>query len=245
MNNKIPKWLDSAYSLYPNEEFFIQFHEQIPVLFENLIGRKINWQRACLFIEPIGEKYVLHYSLDAPLLQGQNRELVLLKCRLGSVEGSIGWYNASGLETISIHDKIGDIKLNFCLQDFDLRASLFHTILSVYNRPEKKTLMIVDEASVYYTVLEHEGIVAIEFIETPNHETLKMVGDLLEEGRHGWNTDGTRGYFHNIYFSEMDNDKRALYYYDNGSAQDGQFIYILNKLAGKSLGIKEIEITGL
>jgi hypothetical protein len=43
----------------------------------------------------------------------------------------------------------------------------------------------------------------------------------------------------------MDNDNKALFYYDNGSAQDGQFIFILNKLAGKSLGIKEIEITGL
>lgn len=245
MNSKIPKWLDHAYSCYPNKEFWLQFHEQVPLLFENLIGRKINWQRAWLFIEPIGDKYVFHYSLDAPHLHNQNRELVLMKCRLGSVEGNIGWYNNSGLETITIHDEIGVRKLKFILLDFELRASLFYTIPGVDDTQKKNTLMMIDNTSVFFTIIEHEGLVAIEFDEAPNHETLKMVGDLLEEGRNEWNSDGARGYFHNIYFSEMLNDKKALYYYDNGSAQEGQFIYILNKLAGKSLGLKKVEITGL
>lgn len=245
MKSKIPKWLDHAYSCYPNREFWNQLHEQVPQLFENLVGRKINWQKTWLFIEPIGDKYIFHYSLETPHLYGPSREFVLMKCRLGSVEGNIGWYNTSGLETITIHDEIGERKLKFILKDFEFKPSLFHTIAGFDEKLLRNTLMTIDSTSVYYTILEHEGFVAIEFNETPNQETLKMVGDLLEEGRNEWNSEGTRGYFHNIYFSEMFNDNKALYYYDNGSAQAGQFAYILNKLADKSLGLKEIEITGL
>jgi len=242
MKRKIPKWLKYAHSLYPNDEFFVQFQDQVPLLFEDLIGRKIDWQRAWLFIEPISEKYIFHYSLDAPLIHHQNRELVLMKCSLGSVHGNIGWYNNSGLETINIQDEIGDRKLKFVLNEFDLRAKYFHSIPNIEQKSEKKILMKIGEIAVSYDILPHEGYVAIHFKENPQPEIVNEIGELLEEGRGEWNHSGDKGLFHNIYFTEMEEEKVALFYFDNGSAHDGLFAFILNKLADKELGIERIEI---
>ena len=135
--------------------------------------------------------------------------------------------------------------MKFILKDFDLRAKLFYLIPGIEEIKEKKILVKVDDIPVTYEDIWHEGYVAIHFQEYPQPEIVKLVGELLEEGRDEWNRKGTNGFFHNIYFTNMMEDNVALFYYDNGSAENGQFVFILNKLAGKDFGIEKIEINTL
>lgn len=244
MRKVIPKWLKDAHSRYPNDEFFIQLHEQAPPLFEKLVNKKIDWQRAWLFIEPIDDKYIFHYGLG-PVYKNDNKEIVLMKCSLGSVNGNIGWYNNSGPETITIHDEIGDRQLKFQLYDFDLRPNLFFTILGIENIREKKPLTKIDDYNVYFEFMPHEGYVAIQFKEVPSAEEIELIGSRLEEGRNSWNTQLKKGLFHNIYFEEIIEEKTALFYFDNGSAEDGVFEFILQKLSGMNLRIEKVELIGL
>ena len=243
MKIKIPKWLKDAHSRYPNDEFFIQLHEQAPPLFEKMINKKIDWQKAWLFIEPINDKYIFHYGLG-PVFKNVNRELVLMKCSLGSVNGNIGWYNNSGPETLTIHDEIGDRQLKFQLYDFDLRPDLFFSIPGSNVTREKKILTKVDDFNVYFEFIPHEGYIAIHFKEMPSDDNIELLRNILENGRNTWNTEFNKGLFHNIYFEEVNEERTALFYFDNGSAENGVFEFILQKLSGENLEIEKIEIIG-
>ena len=249
MKKKTPKWLKYAHSCYPNDEFFHQLDDQIRPMFEKLVGEKINWDKAWLSIEPIDDKYIFHIEIaDAPLLEVyKTRELVKMKCRLGAVEGYIGWYNESGLETIYIDDEIRKRKLKFQLYDFEYKSNLFHTISLIKNRREKQLFLKIGDIEVIHDGIGHEGYLGLCFNKIPKADSIKSIGDMLIEARNTWNSEINKGLFHDIYFDKIDdeNNKLVLFYYDNGSAQEEVFEYILNSLKGNDFGIKKIEFINL
>ena len=247
MNNKV--WLKYFQENENASDSFInEMHNQLIYEFDRLMGKKLNWNKIWLFVEPV--EGVLWYEKDS-----DNKLIGILDCFLSygkyDIETQIIWYSDKRDKDISVSSdfKKGDLHFEirkFLAEDWKIRH------FPEYNYDIKKNQLSLDLNFPVYCVNKeafvHEGY----FIIKIDKEYLDKVKEFVNLFVSKWNRKNnngdlisTNGFIHTIEFLKWEkNKKSAVFYIDSGSAKTQWFYDFLKGLDSLQIKTKSVEILG-
>jgi len=231
-------------------EFINEMNKQIPHQFESFLGRKLNWQKLWLFVEPIanteektttsnGEKRV--YLHHASLQYGQCPIYITLY-----------WESKDKNCWIDVTEKVNPNDIVFVLESINDKIGFAEKFPSA--ETEEKIFKL--QVNTYFPVemdqknLAHEGYFIFE-VEFP--EILDKIKDTLYRVSNEWNQDininglslDQRGIFHELYLAEYYDEPNA-FYFDTGSAINGNpHEYFLEQVSKAVKGVIKVKIQSL
>ncbi len=242
-NYKLPKNLNwfkyIGESYHVHSSFVEKADKDFKFLFEEYVGKKINWTKLWLFSEPTDEGGIfkiieneeIHYCVDCAVVDNASD---------ANYYGILKWYEASKKE-IDFSEDVSELKIIFEWhpdednEDLDLLPS----IDVVY---DKKVLFSFKnyEVFTYLTSLPDEGKIAII---SENIEVYEKISRLLEELRNNWNKLD-KGFLHSLSFDYVYDDV-AYWYIDCHGTNSEVYAYIFGELSKSDLGVIEVEIEAL
>lgn len=233
-----------------SNEFINEMNRQIPPQFESFLGRKLNWQKLWLFVEPVGETLQKIISPDGI------KKTYLLTAHIEKgwcpVYISLFWKSKENDKWIEVHEKIDPDDIVFVLESVNDKFGCAEKFPSV--EADKKTHML--QVETYFPVemdqknVPHEGYFIFE-VESP--EIPDKIKDTLYRVSDEWNQEITinglsldqRGIFHEVYLADYHDEPNA-FYFDTGSAINGNPHEFFLEQVGKEVnGIIKVRIESL
>lgn len=233
-----------------SNEFINEMNKQIPPQFESFLGRKLNWQKLWLFVEPIpnteekiitpnGEKRV--YLHHAAIEYGQYPIYI-----------NLYWESKNKNQWIDVIEKVNPDDIVFVLESINDENGF----ADIFPSAEDEEKIFKLTANTYFPIemdqknLPHEGYFIFE-IDSP--EIMEHIKDTLYRVSDEWNLDiiinglslEQRGIFHDLYLEE-DHEEQNAFYFDTGSAINGSpHEYFLETLSKEVAGIKKVRIQSI
>lgn len=233
-----------------SNEFINEMNRQIPPQFESFLGKKLNWQKLWLFVEPIpnteekiitpnGEKRV--YLLTARIKYNQCSVLITLY-----------WEAKDKSRWIEVNENINPEDITFVLESINDKYGFADIFPSAEDEEKINKLT----ANTYFPIemdqknVPHEGYFIFE-VESP--EIPDKIKDTLYRVSDEWNQEITinglsldqRGIFHDLYLAEHHDEPNA-FYFDTGSAINGNPLEFFLEQVGKEVqGIIKVRIESL
>ena len=247
------RWLEHFSECYflTNFEFIRKLDEAFRPIFEDFVGRKLDWHRIFISIVP--------YHGDFNMFRDpkNNNYIYVLTCNIGNgnmgiVDGDIIWY-------INIPEMEVDFFSNEFKHDLNViwvpEKKYAQESLNLFPKHIEKISKLKFKSKLKFSVyswldsMPHEGKFAIIMEDIDDKE---KVSEVLGYGLGKWNTqtdqaretgDSTleRGYCHTITFDGVE-DNIGYWYIDAGSTHKGIHEFLLKELSDSGIKVKSVEI---
>jgi hypothetical protein len=246
------KWLDYFKSYVTYDSFLNEMNKQIPTQFENLLGKKLEWNKVWLFVEPIGKDKIFEKIITQ---NGIKRVYLLtaeIRYRQCPVSIHLFWQSKDKNRWIDVTEKINGDDIIFVLESINDEFGCAEKFPSA--EAEEKIFSL--NTNTYFPVemdqknVPHEGYFIFE-VESP--EIPAKIKDTLYRVSNEWNMDlninglslEQRGIFHDLYLDEY-HDEANAFYFDIGSAINGNpHEYFLEQVGKEVKGIVKVKIESL
>ena len=215
---------------------------QLKPQFEELLDKKLNWDRIWLFSS---DSRIFNYAVN-----GKKRSAltpIQLMFKSYRIKAALKWHCVTEDKWIDMSDSInpGEIKFELALINDEFKGT--------FPGPEDTIVLKTLDLKAYFSVklmteyIPHDGYFFIELDDENEFNKLeKVINDVIDR----WNEDDTvimdknayeRGKVHNV---GMEGKEENVYwiYYDQGSASYEFFEYIISRISEEVKGIKSFVI---
>ncbi len=235
-----------------SNEFINEMNRQIPPQFESFLGRKLNWQKLWLFVEPIG----IDKTIQNFITKDGDKKVYLhhacLKYGQCPTYITLYWESKNKNQWIDVIEKVNPDDIVFVLESINDEIGFADIFPSAEDEEKINKLT----ANTYFPIemdqknVPHEGYFIFE-VESP--EIPDKIKDTLYRVSDEWNQDITinglsldqRGIFHEVYLADYHDEPNA-FYFDTGSAINGNpHEFFLEQVGKEVKGIIKVRIESL
>ncbi len=215
---------------------------QLKPQFEELLDKKLNWDRIWLFSS---DSRLFNYAVN-----GKKRSTltpIQLMFKSYWIKASLKWHCVTDDKWIDMSESIkpGEIKFDLSILNDGFKDD--------FPGPEDTIVLKTLDIKAYFSVklindyIPHDGFFFIELDDENEFNKLeKVINDVIDR----WNEDDTvimdknaydRGKVHNVGMEGKDENVYSIYY-DQGSASYDFFDYIISRISEEVKGIKSFII---
>ena len=255
MKNKQKNWLEDMFLFFnATKEFVDEMNKQLPNQYDEIVFKKLDWNKIKLFIEPRNDSKELYFLKD--FLNNKYEAYIQAQVEYkGYSMGTLIQYSVDSPNKIYPDKYNGTQEIEFYVLHLCLNRFI-RDLLPVEGKEDSKSKIPLSYTFKFPIFCEnqkaffHEGYFLIDIEKIHLVEIEKVIGQSLMN----WNSDEEypeikivpqeRGFFHSFRFEGWE-DGKAKFYFDNGSAADGIFEYVFSQLDKSDISIKSIEIIGV